>query len=394
MRKNIFIAILAIVGILIVVNLIRDNGGRKEKNNMWVNNKISASFSSNTINEPIGEIPSTAEIYIDASGSMKPYFKADGTSMINTLSEIKNLNQSGTSIYFLDNKKPYKGLVRDIITDINKQPNNSNTLFHDFFDKAACKLDTTNTIIYLVTDGIMSIHDTSRDMSTALLELGGKITNSLSRHQNIAGAIFRYTGEFKGTYWNSKSKPVVLKEQINRPYYIIALGHKEFIRKLQTISKDKLNNPEELYMGLHDLGGHKGATSVYGDNGVIENLNSPVTLILDLPNCLHNVDETNAILTNDNNKLNIPVEKKDNRLVAVIPPTTPLRPDSDGRIKINLSIKNQIPTKWVLDWNCDNDINGPDAITTYGLETLVKGMFNGLENDTILLSVDFIYKRQ
>ena len=135
MRKNIFIAILAIVGILIVVNLIRDNGGGKEKNNMWVNNKISASFSSNTINEPIGEIPSTAEIYIDASGSMKPYFKADGTSMINTLSEIKNLNQSGTSIYFLDNKKPYKGLVRDIITDINKQPNNSNTLFHDFFDK-------------------------------------------------------------------------------------------------------------------------------------------------------------------------------------------------------------------------------------------------------------------
>lgn len=81
-------------------------------------------------------------------------------------------------------------------------------------------------------------------------------------------------------------------------------------------------------------------------------------------------------------------------MVAVIPPTTPLRPDSDGRIKINLSIKNQIPTKWVLDWNCDNDINGPDAITTYGLETLVKGMFNGLENDTILLSVDFIYKRQ
>lgn len=107
-----------------------------------------------------------------------------------------------------------------------------------------------------------------------------------------------------------KSKPVVLKEQINRPYYIIALGHKESIRKLQTISKDKLNNPEELYMGLHDLGGHKGATSVYGDNGVIENLNSPVTLILDLPNCLHNVDETNAILTNDNNKLNIPVEKR------------------------------------------------------------------------------------
>ena len=200
MRKNIVIAIISIIAVVIVVNLIRKP---PIDDNVWVDNRISASFEASTINETVGEMPVTAELYIDASGSMKPYFRAEGAGMINTLSEIVNLNESGTSIYFLDNKKKYTGLVRDILGDINKQPNSSNTLFHDFFESAACKIDTTNTIVYLVTDGIMSIHDTTKDMSDALVELRGKIENSLKNHSNLAGAVFRYVGGYKGTYWNS-----------------------------------------------------------------------------------------------------------------------------------------------------------------------------------------------
>ncbi len=393
MRKNIVIAIVSVIVVIIGVRLLRGDG-TTPRTDVWVDNRISASFETSTINETVGEMPATAELHIDASGSMKPYFRAEGAGMINTLSEIVNLNESGTSIYFLDNKKKYTGLVRDILGDINKQPNSSNTLFHDFFESAACKIDTTNTIIYLVTDGIMSIHDTSKDMSDALVELRGKIENSLKNHSNLAGAVFRYVGGYKGTYWNSKSNGITLKEQIDRPYYIIALGNKETMRWLETIPVSKLNNPDRLFMGIHDLDGHKKATLALGENAKIQNLSDSVTLILDLPECLHNVDVTKAELTNNGRRLSVGVIKEESRLKAVIPTTIPLRPESDGRIKIELSIPNIVPNRWISEWNCDNDIAGPDSTSTFGLGTLVTGMFNGLEKDSDFLSVVFTYKRQ
>lgn len=394
MRKNIVIAIVSVIVVIIGVEVLRGCVDPPPPTDVWKDNRVIASFPKDSINETVGEMPATAELHIDASGSMKPYFRAEGAGMINTLSEIVNLNESGTSIYFLDNKKKYTGLVRDILGDINKQPNSSNTLFHDFFENAACKIDTTNTIVYLVTDGIMSIHDTSKDMSDALVELRGKIENSLKNHSNLAGAVFRYVGGYKGTYWNSKSNGITLKEQIDRPYYIIALGNKETMRWLEAIPVSKLNNPDRLFMGIHDLDGHKKATLALGENAKIQNLSDSVTLILDLPECLHNVDVTKAELTNNGRRLSVDVIKEESRLKAIIPPTIPLRPESDGRIKIELSISNIVPNRWISEWNCDNDIAGPDSTSTFGLGTLVTGMFNGLEKDSDFLKVEFIYKRQ
>ena len=113
-----------------------------------------------------------------------------------------------------------------------------------------------------------------------------------------------------------------------------------------------------------------------------------------MPRCLHNIDVANAVLTNNERNLNINIIKEESRLKAIIPPTIPLRPESDGRIKIELSIPNIVPNRWISEWNCDNDIAGPDSTSTFGLGTLVTGMFNGLEKDSDFLNVVFTYKRQ
>ncbi len=391
MKKILIIAIVSIIAIIIIKKII---GPQQPPERVWSNNRISASFEPSTINEKVGEKPATAELYIDASGSMKPYFRADGTAMINTLSEIVNLNTSGTSVYFLDNPQPYRGLIRDIVQGINKQPNSSNTLFHDFFKNAACKIDTTNTIIYLVTDGIMSIHNTNSDMSAALVQLRGKIQHSLAGHPNLAGAIFRYIGGYRGKYWNSQSQDINLNSQIDRPYYIIALGQKETMRWLESVPVAKLNNPHRLFMGIHDLAGHKKAVLALGNAAKIEDINKEITLILDLPPCLQNIDITNAKLTNNGREINVKIEKEGVSLIAKIPPTIGLMPESDGSVKIRLVVPSKVPNQWIIDWNCNNDIAGPDTETTFGLGTLVTGMFEGLEMDPVFLSVDFIYKRQ
>lgn len=394
-RKTILIAIVAVIAVFIAYKLISKPTTEK---GVWVDNKISASYQNGAINEPIGEKPSEAEIFIDASGSMKPYFRADGTNMINTISEIVNLNQNGTQIFFLDNPKPYKGLVKNIITDVNNQPNASYTSFHDFFRKAACKIDTVNTLIYLVTDGIMSVDN--GDMSQAMVQLRGKITNALQNHENLAGAVFRYVGDYKGDYWNSKNQRLTqkecpkLKEQIQRPYYVIVLGRKEAIRWLQTVSLADLNNPIEYFMGIHDYKGHGNTTLAYGDSAKIQDMNTDVSLILELPSCLKDIDVSKVKVMNGDNVLPVPVAKEGMKLTAIIPPTQALRPETDGRIKVTFFANNEIPSDWIVTWDTDDDSNGPDETTTYGLKYLITGMFNGLEGTQKMLNANFIYNRQ
>lgn len=394
-RKSILIAIVVVIVLIIAYNLISRPTPFK---GVWVDNRVSASYQEGAINETIGAMPAEAEIFIDASGSMKPYFKSNGTNLINTISEIVNLNQDGTEIFFLDNPKPYKGLVKNIITDVNNQPNASATTFHDFFNRAACKIDTVNTLIYLVTDGIMSVGN--GDMSQALVQLRGKITKALSGHNNLAGAVFRYVGEYKGDYWNSRNQHItsreclLLKEQIGRPYYVIVLGRNEAIRWLQTVPVNNLNNPQEYFMGIHDYEGHGKVTLAYGDSAKIQDMSNYVTLILELPSCLEDIDVSRIKVMNGENTLPLTVTKDGMRLITEIPPTQSLRPEKDGRIKITLLADNEIPSEWTITWNTDDDIEGPDETSTYGLKYLITGMFNGLEGKQEMLKADFIYNRQ
>lgn len=101
MRK-VIIAIAVITCIFFAIKGLRGCGGSRDKN-VWVGNNVSASFQEGVISESKSDCPNLAEIFIDASGSMKPYFKANETSLVNTLSEINNLNVEGTKIYFLGN---------------------------------------------------------------------------------------------------------------------------------------------------------------------------------------------------------------------------------------------------------------------------------------------------
>jgi hypothetical protein len=396
MRKAI-IAIAIIVCASLLIKVVRSCGDH-QGTNVWVGNKVSASFQDGVISENVSDCPSVSEIFIDASGSMKPYFKADDKSMVNTLSELDNLNIDGTKIYFIGKNVPYTGLISNIIGEIDKQPNESATTFHSFFKDAVCRLDTVNELIYLVTDGIMSVGP--GDTSKALVQLRGKITNSLSGHANVAAAIFRYTGGYKGDYWNSYNQQLtskncaILGQEITRPYYVIALGRKDVIRWLHSLPVSKLNKPEALYLGIHDMKGHKSATLALGDSAVIENMNDAVNFVIELPECLKDIDSRKVKVYNKNNDLNIPVTKEGSNLMAKISPNVALIPETDGRIKITFIAKNEIPSDWVTSWSTEDDLKGPDETSTYGLKYLIEGMYNALDTSENILETNFIYKRQ
>ena len=399
MKKRIIIALAVIVAIFCAVGGF-DGCGCKKKGTTWKDNMVSASYK--TISEPVDSMPGTATIYLDASGSMKPYF-SKGANLITTVSEIQNLNTAGTQIFFLDNAKPYKGLVMNIIGDVSKQPNLSATSFHEFFKDAACRIDTVNTLVYLVTDGIMSV-GSAGDTKDALAELRGKIENALKGHTDLAAAIFRYEGEFKGNYWNSRNVCLtpatcpLLKNEIKRPYYVIALGKKGAMRWLQTQTA-KLNAPQgTFFMGVHDLTGHGKAVLAQGDDAKLESMGKEVTLILDLSECMNGVDAAKVKVMHKGAALPVTVTKEEAaggnpRLIAVIPTNVPTTPAGDGKVKVTFLVPNEVPAEWTGTWNAEDDTNGPDEKTTFGLATLVTGMFNALEGaDVPFLQADFIYK--
>ena len=397
MNKSVKIglAVAAAVALCAGYNCSRGTGKK-----IWTKNVVSGSIPSGEINEKTGTMPDYAEIHIDASGSMKPYFNTSDPTFANSISAINNLNPEKTSIYFIGKKEPYKGLVANIVSDVKNQPALSSTTFHGFFKEAAQKLDTVNTVIYLVTDGIMSVNGT--DMNAALLQLQGKITGELKKHGNLAAAIFRYEGGYDGDYWNCHDQRLSKQSKemagiSRRPYYVIALGSKETMRWLAKSPRKNWNNTDALFMGIHDLAGHRKGVLSLGDETPIEAMNKDVTLVFDLPECLRSADLTGAVLTNDGKDIGVKprMTERGDRLEAVIPKGTILTPESDGRIRITLTVPDDVKGKWLTEWNSEDDTAGPDQTSTYGLKYLVDGMFDGLEGDgdeLSLLNMDFVYK--
>lgn len=383
--------ILIIVGVLVLCFCIYKACTGIVPPSVWTKNDVSASFPQGSINEPSGPMPPTAEIYIDASGSMKPYFTTDDTNMVNTISEINNLNLDGTDIYFLDNPKKYTGLVKNTLGDLKNQPNLTSTTFHSYFAKVASMIDTTNTITYLVTDGIMSVG--GGNTSKALVHLRGLITNSLKHHPNLAGGILRYVGDYNGYYWDCRNNRTSEEIHQMRPYYVVVIGRKNAVKWLSELPAAKLNNPQSaLYFGIHDFKGHNKAVLSFGDSARIENMSDTVKLILDLPPCLNGIDPTAVKLFNNDSNIGIPIHKEGTRLIAKIPPTTPLVNNS-GYVKISMIADNVVPGNWE-GWNNEDDTSGPDEVSTYGLKYLINGLKDGLEPEEQLFVVNYQYKLQ
>ncbi|MCD8290993.1 MAG: hypothetical protein LUC91_05775 [Prevotella sp.] len=392
MRKKVIVVIVAIVVICVAVKLCN----RHDDTPVWENNEVIATFNGISVDEK-GEKPMTSKLVIDASGSMKPYFYTDDKRLINTLSEIKNLNAIDKEIYFLGNPKPYTGLIKNILGDVRKQPNLTETSFHEFFKTAANEIDTVSTIIYFVTDGIMSLGNNG-DTEKALVEFRGRIESSLKGHADLAGAILRYEGGFKGDYWDKQNRKHTLKNEIQRPYYIIALGKRNAIRWLAEQNNKSLNSPEnKLFFNIHDYKSHMSArmNGNKGDFAKLEDIGKNVKLILnDLPSCLQNINTDHASLRYSDGELlkgdTIIIEN--NSITSLI--NSAITSDVDT-VKIRLSVPNELPQDWLTTWNCDDDSQGPDEVSTFSLGTLVQGMFNALEQEhEELLGIDFTFKMQ
>lgn len=376
---------LILLGVVIMGYCIYNCGDHK-----ITNNRITAKMHPPT-DEKAAQKPQHASIYIDASGSMKPYF-SPGVEIIKTVSKLKTLDNDNTDIFFIGDKKARNGLVMEIIGTIKKQPNNVTTTFHEFFKEQAAVLDTTDAISYLVTDGIMSVGKNIGHTKKALVELQGKITAALMPYSStMAAAIFQYSGMFNGKYCHQNDS--TSKYNGLRPYYVIAIGQKPYIKWLASQKAEKLNNPEgELFMGLHSPAGHA-QTEVFDTVHPIDPFKD-VTLSVELPECLKGRTlPADPYVMNNGNRLSTPVTNDGTTLKAVIPNGTPgFSADGAGQYTAKIVVPNSIPSQWE-SWSVEDDLGGADSITTFGLIYLVRGINAALEPNDTLMVATFNFKQ-
>lgn len=368
---------------------------------------LNAGFPSMEENEST-DIPS-ADIYFDTSGSMKAYFVSDDGSFAGQISNLYDCTKD-RNIFFLGQKgntMPYNGTIADIVDQLSKF-NGDDTQLQKLLPMLA-KKSSKGKVCFLVTDGIVYIN---KNTSRALVEFQSILADFLRKcgGSNKGYAIFKYSAKFVGKdarpggvcYFDMNNTPTELSCN-DRPYYIIAIGEKDDIRKLKSDAAKKMKPEMALFFGIHDLEAHaKGhqredlAQSVVADD--------PLTLTITLPPCLTDLYDVSpeyfkhintqikvgAKILKDTVDYNI-ITSKVGDLVNLTVNLSANPGRGDG--KLTVTTQNVIPDEWInLSLDDDTKIKN-NKKKTFGLKYLLNGMMKAVGDDSKpLIEIEYGYK--
>ena len=408
-KRNILIGIVVIAAIVLLCKLLSDCVRIETLPDNTVH-AIIADFNEEE------SMPQKADIYIDASASMKGYFISDTPDFPGQMANLAAMFRN-KDVFFVDDPQPHTGMLTDIVSNLRKQPNRSVSNFDVLLSGMRDKVED-GKVVLLVTDGIMSV---GRTTPKALKELGYVVRDSLRDFEG-AVAFFKFESEFKSNmryyssasdersrrvcYYTMKDEPIEVNVA-DRPYYVIAMGTKENIRALR---HNKLGAKNEIYFGIHDHDGHTTNTQSEDADSKLEVLNDPVVLNATLPKCLVSLgkeyfDQNTEVYLNGvrvpssaygnriideagdiNVIINQDVQKGGQPLVA-----NPLT----GYVEFTVKVRNEIPDSWKA-LNSDDDskiaIDSLEQWKTYGLLTLLNGIKEALDAEDYLMELQFKFK--
>ena len=373
-----------------------------EIDGVWTENKLSASYPKDVIDElPVEPIHQL--VYIDVTGSMTPYYvKGKRTNVVNAMSALLTLiPRDSIHVRFLGGNEVHSGFANDILQKAYDKKNIKDdkekisrvTNFDMMFKMAVDSVTKTpGTVVYLITDGIQSLNKRSNSMADYLNELRGSIKSSLNSASDIACGIFRYIGDFNGTFINCREISMD-NQHLQRPFYIIAFGDKRRIRWLANQNDEKLGSPQgKLFIGTHDFVGHKKAVLSKPDSTHLEKPGEDVTLILNLPPCMvKEITPSECQITGVADPSKVTKKITSEGLEIKLPSACGIHSDPLGFVSIGVSMPNKIFGEWFTTWTTNDDTLGPDSVSTFGLSSLVNGIVDGLQPDSVYFQTTFKY---
>lgn len=399
--------------VLLLIFGLNGCGGGGGKSTYWPNNRINVGYSDSTV---VLSKPTKVTIVIENSGSMASYYATDYKGILNSIVSFKSISDN-SRLFIGNTKEPANGFVDDVINQMVRKHNfTTTTKIHEFLDSALKQVGKGTELWCFVTDGIMSVD--KGDMSFKLTEVETTIKKAFSNKKNVATAVFRYKGNFKGGYWTATNGKVMLPA-CQRPYYVIVVGKREALQWLSEQPKSDLNNYEAaIFMGLYDYTANNTPIITKTYNAVNIAAKDKVSIRIDYSNnrCLSSLVSM-GIIKAENIELyddvkGAPVDKewytvKVNSFIEVtINDNKKVQQLCGGKTELTLSVRmpNTITGEWLGSYSTDDDskmlttVGGKktqivDETTTFGLANLVRGMYNGLQSQEFVFNVTLKFKR-
>lgn len=395
--------LLALMAISVIVIAIFYSGGSSEK----ITDTLNAGFPS--MDETESTELSSANIYFDASGSMKAYFVSDDGGFAGQVSKLYEC-ANNRNIFLLGpkgNAIPYNGRIADIVDNLCNF-NGGDTPFHNLLPMLSKKV-SKGKVCFLVTDGIVYLN---KNTSRALVEFQSILADSLKKSggSNKGYAIFKFSAKFDGQdaksggicYYDMNNTPTALLCN-DRPYYIIAVGEKEDIRKLKKEATKKLKPEMALYFGLHNWVNHTKGKQIEDSTHQCVISDEPLKLTVTLPSCLTDLYDVspeyfkhaNTQIKIGNKILRDTVDYNitTTRSGGLVNMTINLHANPGrGDGKLFVTTHNVIPEEWTaLSLDDDTKIKN-NMKKTFGLKYLLNGIMKAVGDDTKpLMQIEYEY---
>lgn len=363
--------------------------------------------------------PTSINVYIDNSSSMKGYFQSPNVApLIEVLSGLTQYYHNNITGYYVEKDSLKEYNWNNLLSDLTakKLSNYSDAfqldgLIRQIMEDYTRKSSKFKVISFILTDGIPSGTNEEINQSekkrfniTSASTLQARIATSVGLCEGIGASVYQFSSGFDGKYWQYNNNSVV-KHWLKRPFYLIAIGDKELILELAEKEQSglqffKANNKVhfcavnkseiQLTSNVFEGGSTKISATAFEEEDK-ERLSIHVQLSLSgFPYFVRTQSflENNARITLDGKPVtDFKVEGK----MLTIPMTV----ERIREYKLNIKIRNTTPS-WVEEATCLDDKLEDDASLvnkTFNLKYLVEGLKNALtgsHGDVTLFEKTFV----
>lgn len=370
----------------------------------------------------IASLPNcSVNVYIENSASMDGYVKS-GTefeeSLYSYLNEIKRaVFCENLSLNYINSKiLPQPDNVRDFIYDLEpssfraKGGNRSTTDISDLFQKIM-EEQGEDDIAILVSDFVFSPghQDAAVFLGLQQIAITDHFANRLKIHPDYSAVLYRLVSKFEGKYYNKNDRPVQIAA--DRPFFIWLLGNRDQLHRLTSmIKKDNVKGrgvdheyslskmssvipygilPMPRIGSFQMVPGVKNAVSKAKLDRKATGSKFVISFGVDYSGFLledsyltdpDNYEVSNKAYSIEVGRNTSPASSYTHVIKLMLDPSQPVI--SRGNIKVSLLRKS---APWVEEFTdtIGEDINADGAMEkTFGLKTLVDGVFDAYKDDS------------
>lgn len=220
---------------------------------------------SDEYQERVSVEPRNVKVYLENSASMAGYNKVNANGFTSVISELVSVYGRSNSIGYFYSKKLSEAYTANRFADdiaAKRVKFGDSSPLHIMVDSI---LKRNESLSFLVTDGIMSgtneqirhNPEYNKDMREHLQKQISDVLLNSPYASGIACSIYKFESNYNGIYYCYNNRKVTLTN-VARPFFVIALGHRNYVRNFadkveKGLDYFKPSDNGQIHFGVYDF---------------------------------------------------------------------------------------------------------------------------------------------